>query len=97
MNNQNPEMNLPHMKNTTINPEPNKIRPMVESWLEKLRLSTDTDPENAKLGINAQEFISWLDRERLTTQELDFVLTHPQVVHQHDIKAAVFRIKGESA
>jgi len=66
-----------------------KIRPMVLSKLEKLRLSKDPDPENSKYGMSPSDFIEWVMKESISENELNYILGDPVVSRMHNIKAAV--------
>ena len=66
-----------------------KIRPMVLAKLEKLRLSSDVNPENSQYGMNPSEFIKWVMSEPLTEEELNHIASDPAVSRKHDVKAAV--------
>jgi hypothetical protein len=70
-----------------------KIRPMILGKIEKLRLASDNDPENAKFGISSSEFIQWVMGEALSEEELDYILGDPVISNKHDIKAAVVEKK----
>lgn len=70
-----------------------RINPTILSKLEKLRLSTV--PENAHLGLTPPEFIDWVLSENLSSEELDFVASHPNVVHNNEIRTAVYQKKSQ--
>jgi len=70
-----------------------RINPTILSKLEKLRLSTV--PESAHLGLTPPEFIEWVLTESLSSEELDFVASHPNVVHNNEIRTAVYQRKSE--
>jgi hypothetical protein len=69
-----------------------KIRPIVLSKLEKLRISSDSI--NAHLGMTPVDFAEWAVTENLNIEELEFLATHPFVIQYNDVRAAVYdRIK----
>jgi len=70
-----------------------RINPTILSKLEKLRLSTV--PENAHLGMTPIEFVEWVVTEKLSGEELDFIASHPNVVHNATIRTAVFERKSQ--
>lgn len=74
-------------------PQTPRIRPAVLSKLEKLRLSSV--PESAHLGLSSEEFVEWALTEDLSSEELDFIATHPNVVNNSNIRTAVFKRKSE--
>jgi len=51
--------------------EPESIRPLIDSKLEKLRLGYGSDPTK---GISPVEFMEWIRTETLTMSELDYIL-----------------------
>jgi hypothetical protein len=92
----NPQMNLPHMRNMNIaEPQnPNVRMGMMETRLEKLRLARDINPENAQHGMSDLEFISWVSKESLSTAECDYLAGDPIMQDKHDIKAALYQKKA---
>lgn len=73
-----------------------KIRAVVYSKLEKLRLASVADPELSKYGMSSTEFIQWVMVEALTEAELDCILGDPSVSKRNDIKTAVIEKKSIS-
>lgn len=74
-------------------PQTPRIRPTVLSKLEKLRLSTV--PENAHLGMGPEEFVGWAVTEDLSIEELDFIISHPNVINNHHIRTALYEKRSE--
>ena len=89
---QNPQ-NMQNQMNPPPTTQGPKIRAMVLGRIEKLRLSSDNDPEISKFGINPSEFIQWVMGESLSEEELDYILGDPVISSKHDIKAAVVEKK----
>jgi len=76
-----------------LQPQTPRIRPTVLSKLEKLRLSSV--PENAHLGMAPEEFVEWAVTENLSIEELDFIISHPNVVNNSNIRTALYQKRGE--
>ena len=74
-------------------PQTPRIRPTVLSKLEKLRLSSV--PENAHLGMAPEEFVEWAVTEDLSIEELDFIISHPNVVNNPNIRTALYEKRSE--
>ena len=74
-------------------PQTPRIRPTVLSKLEKLRLSTV--PENAHLGLAPEEFVEWAVTENLSIEEMDFVISHPNVINNPNIRTALYEKRSE--
>jgi len=81
------QVNLPHNP-PPLQPTTPRIRPTVLSKLEKLRLSSV--PESAHLGMTSIEFTQWALTEDLNVEELDFIITHPNVVQNSEIRTALY-------
>lgn len=92
-NAQNPNNRNQFQNNPVQEQQGPKIRPLVLGKVEKLRLSSDPDPDNAKYGINPAEFIQWVMGEFLSDEELDYLLGDPVISNKHDIKAAIVEKK----
>lgn len=81
------------------NPQPqlsSRIRPTILSKLEKLRLSSIS--ESAHLGMTSIEFVEWALTENLSSEELDFIVSHPNVINHVDhnnIKTALYDKKSK--
>lgn len=58
--------------NQPASDDPNKIRPVVLSKLEKLNLGYK--PDTAHLGMTPIEFVEWAITENLTDSELDYII-----------------------
>jgi hypothetical protein len=76
-----------------LQPQTPRIRPTVLSKLEKLRLSSV--PENAHLGLAPEEFVEWAVTESLSIEELDFIISHPNVVNNPNIRTALYEKRSE--
>jgi hypothetical protein len=74
-------------------PQTPRIRPTVLSKLEKLRLSSV--PENAHLGLAPEEFVEWAITENLSLEELDFIISHPNVINNSNIRTALYEKRSE--
>ena len=74
-------------------PQTPRIRPTVLSKLEKLRLSGV--PESAHLGLAPEEFVEWAVTENLSIEELDFVISHPNVINNTNIRTALYEKRSE--
>ena len=70
-----------------------KVSPSILSKLERLRLSTEKDPEVAKFGWKSFEFIAWMTSESLNEGELNYILNDQTVNKFSDIKAAAIQKK----
>jgi hypothetical protein len=92
----NPQMNLPHMRNMNVaeSEAPNVRVGMMESKLEKLRLAKDVNPENSQHGMTDLEFIGWASKESLSAAECDYLVGDPVMHDKHDIKAAIYQKKA---
>jgi hypothetical protein len=73
-------------------PQTPRIRPMILSKLEKLRLSTD--PINAHLGWTSEEFVDWAVNADLNNEELDYIISNPVVVNYNNIRTALLEKKS---
>lgn len=78
---------------TILQPQTPRIRPTVLSKLEKLRLASV--PENAHLGLAPEEFVEWAVTEDLSIEELDFIISHPNVVNNPNIRTALYEKRSE--
>jgi hypothetical protein len=76
-----------------VQPQTPRIRPTVLSKLEKLRLSSM--PENAHLGLAPEEFVEWAITEHLSIEELDFIISHPNVINNSNIRTALYEKRSE--
>lgn len=73
-----------------------RIRPVVLGKLEKLRLSSI--PGSAHLGMTYIEFTNWALTETLSPGELDFIITHPDVMNNsnsNEIRQALFEKRSK--
>lgn len=70
-----------------------KPRPVIDSKLEKLNLYYDKNPELQIRGMEPIKFISWIADERFEEGEIDYILGHPRVMQNADIKAALIQKK----
>jgi hypothetical protein len=93
--NQDQQANLmPHDR--TFTPAPKKIRPAVESKLGKLALRKDSDPQNARLAMTSREFITWIQNEPMSHAEIEFIMGHPAVSDDHNIRVALLEKKNRT-
>ncbi len=72
-----------------------KIRGVIEAKLGKLMLRADPDPENSKFAMQTPDFIRWIQSEPLTHAEIEYIMGHPVVIRDHDIRAALLEKKGQ--
>jgi len=70
-----------------------KPRPLIDSKLEKLNLFYDRNPDLQIKGMEPIKFISWIADERFEDGEIDYILGHPKVMQNPDIKAALIQKK----
>jgi len=89
---QNPDL-MPHER--TVFAQNQKIRGVIEAKLGKLMLRSDSNQENAKYAMQSPEFIAWVQNEPLTHAEIEYIMGHPAVVRDHDIRAALLEKKGQ--
>lgn len=66
-----------------------RIRPTILSKLEKLRLFSV--PANQAQGMQPIEFMQWALTENMTIAELDYVISHPNVIPYPDIITALYK------
>ena len=65
----------------------------IMSKIEKLRLSTAVDQEDAKFGITSAEFIQWMWQEYLSDEDLDYIMGDPIVMKFPEVKHAAIEKK----
>ena len=70
-----------------------KIRPVILSKLEKLRLFYV--PESSHLGLSPIEFVKWALTENLTSGEFEYVLSHPTVIDNSEIRTPLLERKSK--
>ena len=85
---------LPHER--PFLPKERKIRPVIEAKLGKLALKRDPDPQNARLAMTSREFITWAQNEPMSHAEIEFVIGHPAVVDDHNIRVALLEKKNRT-
>ena len=59
-------------------------------------LRSDPNIEHSKLAMHSPEFISWVQTEPLTHSEIEYIMGHPAVVRDHDIRAALLEKKSHT-
>jgi len=69
------------------------IRPVIKAKLGSLALRNDKDPEHAAKAMTPPEFVMWISSEKLTHDEIDYIMGDPAVVRDHDIRAALMEKK----
>jgi len=65
------------------------VRPVVLAKLGKLALRNDPDPEVSRQAMTPPEFVTWVQGERLSHYEIEYIMGNPDVVREHDIRAAL--------
>lgn len=68
------------------------VRPVILAKIEKLRLSSDKDPEVATKGITVLEFAEWLSAERLSEDEIDVIMG---MVNDRTVRNVLIKKKQE--
>lgn len=89
------EVNAYPHERTTFAKQNQTIRGVIEAKLGKLMLRADKDPENSRFAMQSPEFIGWLQNEPLTHAEIEYIMGHPAVVRDYDIRAALLEKKGQ--
>jgi len=84
----------PHER-TTFAKQNQNVRGVIEAKLGKLMLRADKDPENSRFAMQSPEFIGWIHNEPLTHAEIEYIMGHPAVVRDYDIRAALLEKKGQ--
>ena len=84
----------PHDR-TTFAKQNQTVRGVIEAKLGKLMLRADKDPENSKFAMQSPEFIGWIQNEPLTHAEIEYIMGHPAVIRDYDIRAALLEKKGQ--
>jgi hypothetical protein len=87
------QQNMPFNNPASRREASSKLNYKIVSKIEKLRLSTDPDPENAQWGISSTEFIQWMWQEFLSDEDLDYILGDPISTKFPDVKHAAIEKK----